>query len=166
MRRLFPLLIIVLLGCTACTLPISQSSLDLVDRDIRFAALRQEPDRYVGRYILLGGMIAAVRNTSDGSELEVVQFATDRNGRITATDNSGGRFLVQVATFSEPAVYQGRLVTLVGKVKGQVQARFDEIDYLYPLLTAQEIHLWKPEESPDASRVRFGFGLGVGTMIR
>lgn len=166
MRRLFPLLIIVLLGCTACTLPISKSSLDLVDRDISFAALRQDPDRYVGRYLLLGGMIAAVRNTGDGSELEVVQFATDRNGRITATDNSGGRFLVQVATFSEPAVYQGRLVTLVGKVKGQVQARFDEIDYLYPLLTAQELHLWKPEESPDASRVRFGFGLGIGTVFR
>lgn len=166
MRRLFPLLIIVLLGCTACTLPISKSSLDLVDRDISFAALRQDPDRYVGRYLLLGGMIAAVRNTGDGSELEVVQFATDRNGRITATDNSGGRFLVQLATFSEPAVYQGRLVTLVGKVKGQVQARFDEIDYLYPLLTAQELHLWKPEESPDASRVRFGFGLGIGTVFR
>lgn len=165
MRRLFPLLFIALLGCTACTLPISQPSLDLVDRDISFSALHQDPDRYVGRYLLLGGMIAAVRNTSTGSELEVVQFATDRNGRITATDNSGGHFLVQLATFSEPAVYQGRLVTLVGKVKGQVQARLDEIDYLYPVLTAQEIHLWKPEESPDASRVRFGFGLGVGTVF-
>ena len=166
MRRLFPLLIIALLGCTACTLPISKSSLDLVDRDISIAALRQDPDRYVGRHLLLGGIIAAVRNTGAGSELEVVQFATDRNGRITATDNSGGRFLVQVATFSEPAVYQGRLVTLVGKVKGQVQARLDEIDYLYPVLTAQELHLWKPEESPDASRVRFGFGLGIGTVFR
>lgn len=166
MRRLFAILAIALLGCTACTLPISQPSLDLVDRDLTFAALRQDPDRYVGRYLLLGGMIATVRNTSTGSELEVVQFATDRNGRITATDNSGGRFIVQLATFSEPAVYQGRLVTLVGKVKGQVQARLDEIDYLYPLLTAQELHLWKPEESPDASRVRFGFGLGVGTVFR
>lgn len=166
MRRLFAILAIALLGCTACTLPISQPSLDLVDRDLTFAALRQDPDRYVGRYLLLGGMIATVRNTSTGSELEVVQFATDGNGRITATDNSGGRFIVQLATFSEPAVYQGRLVTLVGKVKGQVQARLDEIDYLYPLLTAQELHLWKPEESPDASRVRFGFGLGVGTVFR
>ncbi len=165
MRRLFALLITALLGCTACTLPISQPSLELVDRDITFTALRQDPDRYMGRYLLLGGAIVAVRNSSAGSELEVVQFATDRNGRITATDNSGGRFLVQVATFSEPAVYQGRLVTLVGKVAGQVQARLDEIDYLYPLLTAQELHLWKPEESPDASRVRFGFGLGVGTVF-
>ena len=165
MRHLYALIIITLLGCTACTLPISQSSLDLVDRDIAFASLRQDPDRYIGTYLLLGGAIVAVRNTGSGSELEVVQFATDRSGRITATDNSGGRFLVQVATFSEPAVYQGRLVTLVGKVAGQVLARLDEIDYLYPLLTAHELHLWKPEESPDASRVRFGFGFGVGTMF-
>ena len=163
--RLFVLLALALLGCTACTLPISQPSLDLVDRELTFAALRQDPDRYLGRYLLLGGMIVGVRNTPAGSELEVVQFATDRSGRITATDNSGGRFLVQVATFSEPAVYQGRLVSLVGQVAGQVQAPLDEIDSLSPLLTAHELHLWSPEESPDASRVHFGFGFGVGTVI-
>ena len=163
--RLFVLFATALLCCTACTLPISQTSLDLVDREITFAVLRQDPDRYLGRYLLLGGAIVAVRNTSAGSELEVVQFATDRSGRITATDNSGGRFLVQVDTFSEPAIYQGRLVSLVGKVAGQVRARLDEIDYLYPVLTAHELHLWKPEESPDASRVHFGFGFGVGTVI-
>lgn len=159
--RLFVLLVIALLCCTACTLPISQPSLDLVDREITFAALRQNPDRYSGRYLLLGGAIAGVRNTSAGSELEVVQFATDHSGRITATDNSGGRFIVQVGTFSDPAVYQGRLVTLVGKVKGQTHARLDEIDYLYPVLTAHELHLWKPEEHPDASRVHFGIGVGT-----
>lgn len=163
--RLFVLLATALLCCTACTLPISQPSLDLVDRELTFAALRQDPERYLGRYLLLGGAIVAVRNTSAGSELEVVQFATDRSGRITATDNSGGRFLVQVATFSEPAVYRGRLVSLVGKVAGQRWAHLDEIDYLYPVLTAQELHLWRPEEHPDASRVRFGFGLGVGTVF-
>jgi outer membrane lipoprotein len=164
--RLFILLALAVLGCSACTLPISQSSLDLVDRELTFAALRQDPDRYLDRYLLLGGAIVAVRNTSAGSELEVVQLATDRSGRITSTDNSGGRFLVQVATFSDPAIYQGRLVTVVGKVTGQVRARLDEIDYLYPLLTAHEFHLWRPEEHPDASRVHFGFGFGVGTVIR
>ena len=161
--RLFALLAIALLCCTACTLPISQPSLNLVDREITFAALRQNPDRYSDRYLLLGGAIVAVRNTSAGSELEVVQFATDHSGRITATENSDGRFIVQVETFSDPAVYQGRLITLVGQVKGQIQARLDEIDYLYPVLTAHELHLWKPEEHPDASRVHFGFG--VGTVI-
>ena len=35
-----------------------------------------------------------------------------------------------------------------------------------PLLTAHELHLWRPEEYPDASRVHFGFGFGVGTVIR
>ena len=163
--RLFVLLALALLCCTACTLPLSQPSLDLVDREISFAALRQDPDRYLGRYLLLGGAIVAVRNTSAGSELEVVQFATDQSGRITSTDNSGGRFLVQLDTFSEPAVYQGRLMTVVGKVVGQVQARLDEIDYLYPLLTAHELHLWRADEHPDASRVHFGFGFGVGTVI-
>jgi hypothetical protein len=30
-----------------------------------------------------------------------------------ATDKSGGRFIVQVDSFSEPALYQGRLLSLV-----------------------------------------------------
>lgn len=161
--RLFILLILALLCCTACTLPLSQPSLDLVDRELTFAALHQDPDHYRGRYLLLGGMIATVRNTSAGSELEVVQLPTDRSGHITSTDKSGGRFLVQVDSFSEPAIYQGRLVSLVGKVSGQKRARLDEIEYLYPLLTAHELHLWRPAEHPDAPRVHFGFG--VGTVI-
>ena len=164
--RLFTFLALTLLCCTACTLPISQPSLDLVDRELTFAALRQDPERYLGRYLLLGGAVVAVRNTTAGSELEVVQFPTDHSGRITATDNSGGRFLVQIDTFSEPAIYQGRLVSLVGKVTGQKRAPLGEIDYLYPVLTAHELHLWRPEESPDAARVHFGFGFGVGTVIR
>lgn len=161
--RLLALLALALFGCIACTTPVSKPSLDLVDREISFAALRQNPDRYSGRYLLLGGTIVAVSNTSTGSDLEVVQLATDRSGRITATDTSEGRFIVQLDTFSEPAIYQGRLVTLVGKVIGQKRSRLDEMDYLYPVLTAHELHLWRPEEYPNASR--FHFGIGIGTFI-
>lgn len=163
--RLLILLAIALCCCTACTFPLSRPSLDLVDHEISFAALRQDPERYIGRYLLLGGAVVAVRNNSAGSELEVVQLATDRSGRITATDSSAGRFLVQIDTFSEPAIYQGRLITLVGKVAGKKQARLGELDYHYPVLTVHELHLWNPQEHPDASRVRFGIGFGFGTVI-
>jgi outer membrane lipoprotein len=81
-----------------------------------------------------------------------------------ATTTSPGRFTRR--TFSEPAIYQGRLVSLVGKVTGQKRAPLGEIDYLYPVLTAHELHLWRPEEYPDAARVHFGFGFRVGTVIR
>lgn len=157
-------LAIVVFCCTACTLPVSQSSLDLVDHDLTFAALRQDPELYLGRHILLGGAIVAVRNYNSGSELEVVQFATDRSGRITSTSNSEGRFIIQIDAFSEPAIYLGRRVTLVGKVVGKKSARIGELDYLYPVLVAQEVRFWSPGER-DASRVRFGIGFGVGTVI-
>ena len=49
--RLFALLAIALLCCTACTLPISQPSLDLVEREITFAALRQEPDDHAEEHV-------------------------------------------------------------------------------------------------------------------
>jgi outer membrane lipoprotein len=164
--RLYFLIFATLLGTAACTPSVSQQSLNLVDPGITFEALRQDPDRHVGRYLLLGGAIASVRvNGSGGSELEVVQFPTDNRGRITSTDRSAGRFIALDNTFRDPAIYRpGRLVTLVGQVAGKKTGRLDEVDYLYPVLTVHELHLWDPGEYPGASPVHFGLGIGVGVI--
>jgi outer membrane lipoprotein len=161
--RLIVLIVAGLLFAAACAPPISKQSLGLVDPSITFEELRGEPDRHVGRYLLLGGAIAAVRITGTGSELEVVQLPTDRHGRITATNRSAGRFLAVDDAFRDPAVYYpGRLVTLVGEVTGSRTASLGEMEYLYPVLSVQELRLWSPEEYPGAAPVRFGIGIGVG----
>ncbi|HEY7745784.1 MAG TPA: Slp family lipoprotein [Desulfuromonadales bacterium] len=164
--RLFCLVFAALLGAAACTTSVSKQSLNLVDPGLSFEALRQAPDRHVGRYLLLGGAIASVRvNGSGGSELEVVQFPTDRRGRITSTDRSDGRFIALDNTFRDPAVYRsGRLITLVGQVVGKKTGRLGEADYLYPVLTVHELHLWDSGEYPGDSPVHFGLGLGVGVI--
>lgn len=164
MRALFPLIAMIL--CLAgCAGVISDQSLRLVDRSLSFAELRQDPDRYAGRHLLLGGGIAGVRNTSEGGELEVVQFKTDESGTITDTAASGGRFIAWSPGFLDPALYKtGQLVTLVGEARGKKVMRLDNLDYTYPVLVIKEIYLWKPEE---ASRPpSFHFGIGVGTVIR
>jgi outer membrane lipoprotein len=164
--RIFCLILATLLLTTACSRPVSQQSLNLVDPGITFEALRQNPDRHVGRYLLLGGAIASVRvNGSGSTELEVVQLPTDRLGRITSTDRSVGRFIALDNAFRDPAIYRpGRLVTLVGQVAGEKTGRLDEVDYLYPVLTVKELHLWDPGEYPGASPVHFGIGFGVGVI--
>lgn len=164
--RLFLLVAAALLGAAACTTAVSKQSLGLVDSGITFEELRQEPERHVGRYLLLGGAIAAVRTSaSGGSELEVVQFPTNNRGRITATDRSAGRFIAVDAAFRDPAIYRpGRLVTLVGQVAGSKSGRLGEVDYLYPVLTVHELRLWAPEEYPGASPVHFGIGIGIGVI--
>ena len=109
-------------------------------------------------------MCHAVRNTSGGGELELVQFKTDESGEITDTATSGGRFIAASTEFIDPALYRtGLLVTLVGKVQGMRIMRLEEVDYTYPVLAIREMHLWQPEElSPPPS---FQFGIGFGTII-
>lgn len=164
--RLFCLIFAMLLVTAACTPPVSKQSLNLVDPGITFEEVRQNPDRHVGRYLLVGGAIAAVRGSdSGGSELEVVQFPTNHRGRIISTDRSDGRFIARDSTFRDPAIYHpGRLVTLVGQVAGQMTGRLGEVDYLYPVLTVHELHLWDPGEYPGASPVHFGIGIGIGVI--
>ncbi len=161
--RLFLLIIVALLGTAACTTAVSKQSLELVDPSISFEALRQAPNRQVGRYLLLGGTITDVRlSANGGSELEVMQLPTNDRGKITATDRSAGRFIAQDDTFRDPAIYRpGRLITLVGQVTGSKTLRLGERDYLYPVLTVHEIRLWAPDEHPGTSPVHFGIGVGI-----
>jgi len=48
----------------------------------------------------------------------------------------------------------------VGQVDGKVVRPLKEVNYTYPLLTAKEHYLWKPEDA--YSTPRFGIGIGVG----
>jgi len=119
----------------------------------------------MGRHLLLAGGIAEVRNTNEGGELELVQFAADENGKITDTASSGGRFIARSSGFLDPAVYRsGLLVTLVGEVQGKKTMLLGDVVYTYPVLAIREIHLWQPEELPGPPK--FHFGIGIGTIIR
>lgn len=164
MRTLF-LLTATILCLAGCAPVISNQSLRLVDVGISFAELRQDPERYMGRHLLLAGGIAGIRNTSQGGELELVQFAVDENGRITDMAKTGGRFIARSSGFLDPAVFRtGLLVTLVGEVQGKKDMLLGEVVYTYPVLDIREIHLWKPEEFPRPPTIHFG--IGIGTIIR
>ncbi len=162
--RLFLIVLCALLSITGCTTAVSKESLELIDPGLSFEALHQDPDRYVGRYLLLGGAISEVRlSASGGSELEMVQLPINNRGKITATDHSAGRFIAQDDSFRDPAIFSpGRLVTLVGQVTGSKVLRLGEKDYHYPVLSVTELRLWTPNDHPANFPVHFGFGIGIG----
>jgi outer membrane lipoprotein len=164
MRRLF--LLTVMTVCLAgCAPVISEQSLSLVDRGVSFAELRRDPDRYKGKHVLLGGGIAGVRNTNEGGELELVQFATGEKGKITETARTGGRFIARSKEFLDPVVFRaGLLVTLVGEVVGKKSMPLGEVGYTYPVVEMREIHVWKPGELPGPPT--FHFDIGIGAIIR
>ncbi|KAF0218428.1 MAG: outer membrane [Geobacteraceae bacterium] len=143
---------------------ISPETMRLVDPTVSFAMLKEKPDAYVGKHVQAGGVIAGVRNTPAGGELEVVQLDLDGSGMPKDSANSGGRFLAQSDRFLDPLIFRpGLSVTLVGEVKGKKTMPLENVDYTYPLLAVRELYLWKPEDVYQlGTALHFGFGVFKG----
>lgn len=139
---------------TGCSPAISKAVRKEVNPAISYEQIRDAPDKYIGEMVLIGGEVIQTRNTTQGSLLYVLQKDLDYRGKPHKDDRSGGRFLVQDPRFLDPAIYRaGRLVTVAGRVMGKQVRKIDELDYTYPILHAEEIHLW-PDE-PGGSEYYF-----------
>lgn len=143
------LLALLLSGLLAsgCALVISKSLLEQVKPNISFEDLRKDPRAYVGETVLLAGVIVKTTNTPSGTVLEIYQTEKDREERPINLDQSGGRFLAEYRGFLDPEIYgKGKQVTVAGKVTGEKTMKLGELDYLYPYIKIEEIHLWKEKK--------------------
>jgi outer membrane lipoprotein len=166
--RLIASIILAVFLLAGCASVISSKSRKLVDRSVSFTDLLNDPARYNGHFVMLGGGIVTLWNKSNGAdELELVQLKINDRGEIVDATVSEGRFFAMSSTFLDPAIYQpGRLVTLVGEVQGTKTVQIGERESVYPVLLIKELHLWKPEELYGPPPLRFGVGVGIGTIIR
>jgi len=158
---------LIFLICTLLFLPgcvprvFSPEALKLVDPGLSFAMIKDNPVKYVGRNVLIGGTIAGVKNSVQGGELEVVEFPVTEEGQPVDSAVSGGRFLAYGKGFLDPLIFKpGMMVSIVGEVTGKRTLPLDTIDYTYPVLDIKELYLWKPEQMYRTTPV-FHFGLGV-----
>lgn len=142
MRLLLLTLIIASVLCGGCTPVISEQSRQLVDTDAPFSKIRETPENFIGKHLLLGGRIVQVRNNQSGAQLEIVQFEIDSFGVPLDTFRSYGRFIATTKEYIEPLIYrQGMLITLVGELKGKQTSRLDDMDYTYPVVAIRESYL-------------------------
>jgi outer membrane lipoprotein len=147
-----------------CARPFPSRITDRVDRSLSFDDLHKNPGSYKGKWVMLAGFIVASRTEKDGSTyLEVVQKPADDWGRPYRTDESGGRFLAVSRQFLDPAVYGGRMITVVGEVVGDSVRPLGGMAYRYPLLTIEALRLWEPSYGP---RYHVAVGVGVGIYHR
>ncbi len=143
MKR-FAIMFFVMLNVTGCTHAISESGRKLADPDVTYGKLGQNPDSYIGKNVILGGKIAAVRNAQDGATLEVVQMDLDCSFYPKDVMVSGGRFLATSPGILDRMIYvPGRLVTVLGEIKGKKTGMLDEVEYTYPVVAIREIHVWR-----------------------
>lgn len=134
-----------------------------VDRTLTPARAAADIDKVRDQRVLWGGVIVASRNLKDQTQLEVLGYPLNRSGKPDRDDPPQHRFLVVKPGYLETADYaEGRMVSAVGTVARTEDGKVGEARYVYPVLTATEIHLW-PRESGYArsNEPRINFGVGV-----
>jgi outer membrane lipoprotein len=121
------------------------------------------PAAHQGTLVIWGGEIVGVRNTKNGAVLELLHRPVDARDRPRRDRPPGRRFLVEHDRFLDPQVFRAGLdLTVAGEIDGVRTRPLDEIEYPYPVVRARELHLWEPGAG---SPVRFGIGIGFGTVI-
>ncbi|WP_243039760.1 Slp family lipoprotein [Dyella sedimenti] len=125
----------------------------------------QSPERYAGADVIWGGRIVAVRNLADHSEVEIVGYPLDNSQRPKADNGGGwGRFIAVMPGYVESFDYPGgALITLSGRISGTRAGAVGQADYVFPLVSVAQSHLWTAAELQNGrGNVNFGVGVGVG----
>ncbi len=164
-NRSWILLLMVLLLSSGCAPVLSQNLIDQGEGNIDLGGMRQSPDRFQGKTLILGGTIIAVTNSADGhGELEILQRPLGYRLEPQLDDQTQGRFLVQrEGRFEDLEFAKGRKISLAGRVVGSTTRKVDQSDYLYPQLELIEYYLWP--QGRGGWRDNFFFSIGIGASF-
>ncbi|MBC2694965.1 MAG: hypothetical protein HF982_06785 [Desulfobacteraceae bacterium] len=144
MRNFTCLLMFLFLISAGCAPLISRELRKELSPDITFKQVIKDPDAHKGKRILISGIILGSRNTKEGTLIEILQKPADIGGRPKDVDDSDGRFLALYDGYLDTAIYsRGRDVAVAGEITGKRVLPLGEIDYIYPLISIKEIHLFK-----------------------
>ncbi len=142
----------VLVGCGGVRV-LPQAAMEQVDPSVDLSLVKDDPQRYVGTTILLGGRILENRSTREGSLLEVLPYRLDRSGRPLEIDEQAGRFLARSQRFLDPEIYErGSLVTMTGTVLGAGTSTLNEVTYHWPLFQVGSAYIWRADRYYDHYR--------------
>src|SRR5579884_2970281 len=135
MRKLPFIMLILTTGCTASA--VIPDAMDAqIDKTVTFAELRQDPDRYRGHVVALGGKVLSVVPGEHESRLEILQLPLDDFHLPRAPlSASEGRFEATEKRFVDPALFpEGTRVTLVGEVVGSREDQIGSVRSIYPVI--------------------------------
>lgn len=122
-----------------------------VDPTLNFLQIRESPDSYKGKLVMLGGQILEARRLKDSTQLTILQLPLiDEREPGTDLTESQGRFIASQQDFLDPAtVPSGTRVTVVGEVSGTLSKSLDETTYDYPTINIKHLKVW-PQVSANS----------------
>lgn len=140
------------LGCA----PVFSESIIKKSGRISLKEIQQEPEKFVGQIIILGGTIVGVIG---GNQLEVVQRPLGFRMEPEVKDQTDGRFLAQFdQTIDDYRFPQGRKITVAAEVVGTSIRALDQVNYVYPVLRVREYHVWPAKVEASFPDLHFSFG--------
>jgi len=139
-------LVLVLLMLTAgCAQYVISSQLreQAVDAPT-FAAVLENPDNFIGQTVIWGGIIIDTTNEPGYTSIKVLQTPLGSDQLPTNAEYSQGRFIIRASGYLDGEVYQkGKRITVAGRVTGKEILPVSGIQYTYPVISLEEIHLWQ-----------------------
>src|SRR5947208_1081439 len=111
-------MLICLCGCVSEVIPKELEG--QVDRKVSFLQLKEAPDTYTGRMVVLGGEVLSAKRNNDSTRIEVIQLPLDSSLEpVPDRTTSQGRVLAIQKAFLHPAtVPVGTRVTIIGEMTG------------------------------------------------
>lgn len=150
MKRFHFVLIAMVLFGSGCAHPISSGLRSQVDPAVTFVHVLHAPQSYIGKTVILGGVISETRNLDGVSEIEVVEKDLDYSGYPSSADKSLGRFIFKKKGYLEAEIFsKGRAVTGAGTLIGIVKGKIGEADYDFPVIEVEELKLWEENKYPN-----------------
>ena len=133
-----------------CAHTISEPLRQQADTTVTLMQLRETPEAYKDRIVILAGEILQTQNTRDGTLLEILQKPMNAYERPLRVDQTQGRYMALCGHYLDAAIYKkGREITIAGRVLGTRKGRVGEVEYTYPLISCLELHLWaEPVPTP------------------
>lgn len=124
-----------------------------------------EPERHADADVIWGGMILALDNRENVTEVTVLAYPLDRAQRPLPQLPAQGRFIIVLPGYVERHDYpDGLFVTLNGRLAGSRVGQVGDYAYVFPLVEAAHVHRWPPGFQFD--RPQWHFGVGVGIPVR
>lgn len=157
-RLLAPLglLISLLTGCASTP----DFDITQVDQALTPQSVIAESALSLGKMALWGGTILDTHNLEDSTQIEVLAYPLDTSHKPVQENPPLGRFIIQHKGYLEPTNYaQGRLLTVLGSVSKSQSGKVGESSYIYPVINAQQLHLWSLYD--DQNNTSFHFGIGI-----
>jgi outer membrane lipoprotein len=146
--KLIPILIMAAL-LAGCAPLISEESRRDVSAGLTYEMVMEQPERHIGKQIMLGGLIVGSKNTLAGGELEIRNYPLGGDEYPDDSQGSKGNFLALFSSrLEEEFDKPGTLVTVVGELKGVRTASSAGGTATLPLVAVRDIHIWL-QEDPD-----------------